>query len=194
MKLFVTAAFLIVLKANAPAQQHLLQTPKNQANTQISSATHLGDSISINQMVILNNKNLDPFIHSLRLSKMKLSYKSDGIPAFIKMFLQSFSRDRFNLANPGENWNCCDDNHDDKLPDRKLICQGNDGHLFLISYLTGGIGEINHLVLIKYNGITITDFWTGTLWKNPTTKSKIIDYLNKNKKKNEGLNTNITTL
>jgi hypothetical protein len=194
MRLFVTAAFLIVLEFNAAAQQHSLQAPKNQPNTPISSITNLGDSISINQMVILNNKNLDPFIHSLQLSKMKLSYKSDGIPAFIKMFLQSFSRDRFNLANPGENWNCCDDNHDDKLPDRKLICQGNDGHLFLISYLTGGIGEINHLVLIKYNGITITDFWTGTLWKNPTTKSKIIDYLNKNKKKNEGLNTNIITL
>lgn len=190
MRLIATIVFLIILEFNAQAQQPL----RNQANTQISSVTNLGDSISIDQMIILNNKNLDPFIHSLRLSKMKLSYKSDGIPQFIKMFLQSFSHDEFSLANPGKNWNCCDDDHNDKLPDRKLICQGNDGHLFLISYLTGGIGEIDHLVLIKYNGTTITDFWTGTLWKNLTTKSKIIDYLNKNKKKHTGLNGNVITL
>lgn len=160
----------------------------------IRSIKNWGDSLSIDQMVILKNKNLDFFIHDLQKSTLKLIYKRDGIPTFIKSFLESYSGNKFTIANPGENWNCCDDNHDDNRPNRQLICQGNDGHLFLISYLTGGIGEINHLVLIQYQNDKIIDFWTGTLWKNLKKKDEIIHYLITNKKKHWGLNTNMISI
>jgi len=186
----ITAILLLVLVVNAGAQQRV----NKPGYKQVSSIKDIGDSISIDQMVILNNRNLDPFIHDLQVSPLKLFYKKDGIPDFIQSFLESFSRSKFIMANPGKDWNCCDASHDDNLPDRQLICQGNDGHLFLISYLTGGVGEINHLILIKYKGDTITDFWTGTLWKNLTSKDAIVKYLIKNKKKHWGLNTNVIYL
>jgi hypothetical protein len=97
------------------------------------------------------------------------------------------------MANPGADWNCCC-TPNDKLPNRQLICQGNDGHLFLISYLTGGVGEIDHLILIKYTGTTITDFWTGTLLKNVKNKAAIIKYLLANQKKHWGLNSNMISI
>jgi len=178
----------------ANAQQHDIKGLRPISIHSTRSIKNGGDSISIDQMVILKNKNLDFFIHDLQKSSLKLTYKRQGIPTLIQSFLESYSRNKFIIANPGEDWNCCDDNHDENKPDRQLICQGNDGHLFLISYLTGGVGEINHLILIQYQDDKIIDFWTGTLWKNLKKKDDIIQYLLTNKKKHWGLNTNMISI
>jgi len=83
------------------------------------------------------------------------------------------------MADPGKDWNCCCDRNE-KLPNRELICMGIDKNVFFINYLTGGIGETEHLILIRFKDKTITDFWTGTLMGHLYTKKSIIDYLMRN--------------
>lgn len=175
-------------------------TPNRPARKTVAPITHkvksiknLTDSIAIDPMIILKNENLDAFIEDLKASRITLSSKLKSMPSAVKAFLEDYGGDKFTIANPGKDWNCCCERND-ALPNRQLICQGDDGHLFLISYLTGGIGEINHLILIRYDGKTITDFWTGTLWQSPNTKNSIVEYLLKNKNKHWGLNTNIITI
>jgi hypothetical protein len=159
----------------------------------ISSITAHNNTMLIDPNVIIQNKNLDFFINDLQASYIKLSYKTGHIPRLISEFLESFSKKSFTMADPGGDWNCCCDNNA-KLPNRQLICQGNDGHLFLMSYLSGGIGTINHIVLIQYNDNTITDFWAGTLRPDLKSKDAIVRYLINNKKKHWALNTNIISL
>jgi hypothetical protein len=141
-----------------------------------SSIRIVKDNIIVNPMVIVANKNLQPFIDDLKSSPLVVSYKLDGIPSFIKSFLEHLSGDHFTIANPGKEWNCCCDKND-KLPNRELIYQGKDENLFVMSYYTGGIGEAGHVILIRYNNKTITDFWTGVTLANLQNKDAILKYL-----------------
>ncbi len=143
------------------------------------SIIKISDSIiKIDEKVIYYNKNLQPFINDLQRSSFSVSYKIDGIPDFIISFLNQLSGDHFTIANPGKDWNCCDDNWNDSLPNRELICQGIDKNLFFISYLTGGIGEAEHIILIRYDNNKVIDFWTNTmLSENLKNKNEIVRYL-----------------
>ncbi len=143
----------------------------------ISSIKNIDSVIKIDEKVIYFNKNLGEFISDLQQSSLSISYQLDTIPHFIKSFLEAFSSDHFTIANPGKNWNCCCD-WDESRPNRQLICHGKSRGLFFISYLTGGIGVSQHLILKRYYNKTITDFWTGTtLNGNLQNKEGIIKYL-----------------
>lgn len=131
-------------------------------------------------MIILNNKNLSGFIYDLQFCPLKLTFKLNGIPVFRKSFLESFSNDNFTIADPGKEWNCCCDQNRIH-PNRQLICQGNKENLFVISYLTGGIGTIQHLALIKYRNERIIDFWVEIVQGDLDNKAGIIEALKKHK-------------
>jgi hypothetical protein len=147
----------------------------------ITSIIKKNDStLKIDGKVISENKNLSSFIHDLQTSRLSISYKVDLIPAFIRSFLQQLTNDKFTIANPGKDWNCCCDRNDE-LPNRQILCLGNGNGLFFINYLTGGIGEIGHVILIKYNGDNITDLWFGDAGECPKTEYSTIQYLLKNK-------------
>lgn len=137
-------------------------------------------NVYIDQQIILSNANLNGFVQTLKQEPISINYTTRAMPKFIKTFLQQYSTDNFTIADTGQNWNCCCD-HDDKRPNRKLIAQGSNRHLYFISYLTGGEGETQHLVLIKYQGNTITDFWEGMLWGDLKTRDGIINSLKANK-------------
>lgn len=124
---------------------------------------------------------------------MSVSYELSAMPDFIKSFLEQLSGDHFTIANPGKNWNCCCDRND-SIPNRVLICQGSDKDLFFINYLTGGIGEMEHIILIRHNNNHIVDFWTGVLSGNLKNKNDIVKYLITNKKKHWGLNSNLISI
>ncbi len=186
-KTTIPIILLLCFTACSYAQKHVPQKTINSVLPHpIRSIITKDGSITIDPKIVAENKNLQEFINDLQTSKLTLSYKSDNIPAFISSFLKQLSNGDFTIANPGNDWNCCDDDHDEKLPNRKLICMGKDGCLFLISYLTGGIGESQHLVLITYKNETITDFWTGTLWGDLKSKKTILESLNKSKNEHYG--------
>ncbi|HEY8782692.1 MAG TPA: hypothetical protein VIM16_13800 [Mucilaginibacter sp.] len=189
-RLKFTFVFLIFIASCTNVQQHSVVNLGMHPVHRLSSIKQKNGIIKIDTGVILNNKNLQSFINDVRESPMILSYKLDGIPQFIKSFLEHLSGDYFTMANPGKVWNCCDGGWNDSLPNRELICLGKDKSLFLMSYKTGGIGEAGHLVLIRYQDNKVTDFWTGTMLEFLSNKNAIVDYLVKNKDKAWGLNTN----
>jgi hypothetical protein len=160
------------------------------AHAQTSSVKATDEGFTIDQMVILKNKNLPSFIKALQSSRLSLSHKVD-IPDFIKPVLNQLSKDEFTIANPNADWNCCDGSWDEKLPNRQLIFQAKSKNLFLIYYLKGGIGVNQNLILINYQNNTILDFWKGTFLSKLKTQNDIIRYLIANKNKHWGLNTNI---
>jgi len=143
----------------------------------ISSIKESNGDVKIDGSVISDNKNLLAFVNDIRESTMVLSNNLEGIPPFIKSFLERAGGGRFSIANPGKAWNCCDGNWDDSLPNRELICYGMDKTLFLISYKTGGIGETGHVILMRYLNNKVTDFWTGTSLLDLNSKKAILKYL-----------------
>jgi hypothetical protein len=172
-------AFCIFWTLTAKAQHPSKNTVKA-ASHRVSSIKNLKDGISVDQMVIVNNENLDSFIHDLQTSSAKLSYTLTDMPGFIKAFLESFSPDKFTIANPGKDWNCCCDQNESR-PNRQLIGLGHGGHLFWMSYFTGGFAEIQHLVFISYNNEQVTDFWAGMVNGNLNDKAAIIQLLKEHK-------------
>jgi hypothetical protein len=169
---FIFAIFIYPLSVVA-AQPHPGQLKAKRHPGNVSSIKRIGANISVDQMIIVNDKNLNSFLQDLQNTPINLFYKVDNIPESVRSFLESFSRDKFTIANPDANWNCCCD-RDDSRPNRQLICQGSSGHLFMISYLTGGIGTVEHLVLLKLNKQQIIDFWTGEMMQGDLTNQAAI--------------------
>ena len=167
-------------------QKKSAKQPYPAKNNTISSIKYNGDSISINQMIIVKNKNLQAFITDLKKVKLASSSSLNYIPWFVKSFLESFGNTHFTMAKPDQDWNCCCVQND-QLPNRQMICQGKGQNLYFISYLTGGFGEIVHLVLIRYHNETITDFWTGTINRRLNNQNAIIEYLQNNKNEHYSL-------
>ncbi|MEO6977401.1 MAG: hypothetical protein ABI113_03450 [Mucilaginibacter sp.] len=129
----------------------------------------------------MNNQNVDGFINDLNTDQqLKTSYTLAGIPTFIKSFLANFSEDGFTIAEPGKDWNCCCDRNGDR-PNRELIWHGNDGHLFIISYFTGGIGKTQHLVLVSFDNKGINDFWAAIVHDDLKNKAAIVQLLKTHK-------------
>jgi len=176
----------ICVNAQSAQKQKIVYAPHN-----ISSIKQTGDSLEVNQMVILENKNLNAFIADLKKSQIILGRRVKGIPPMVKDFLSSFSKDKFSIADPGKNWNCCDGSWDETLPNRQLINVGADGKLFIIAYQTGGIGVTTHIILVRYNDDKILDFWVGIGKKDLKTTADILKYLVTNKNKHWELNTNV---
>ncbi|UOE48621.1 hypothetical protein MTO98_29895 [Mucilaginibacter sp. SMC90] len=145
-------------------------------------------------MIILENKNLDAFILDLKKSHIILDKSIKGVPPVVKDFLASFSKDEFSITDPGKDWNCCDGSWDEHLPRRQLISVGADSKLFIITYKTGGIGVVTHLILIRYNNDKIIDFWAGIGRDGLKTTADILKYLVANKNKHWKLNTNIISV
>jgi len=181
IKISFAAALLICLTAcndmQKPVSPHRpIKTKALKYPGYESSVRTIKDNIIVYLMVVVKNKNLQPFIDDLKASPLVMSYKLDGIPSFIKSFLEALSGDHFTIANPGKEWNCCCD-HDERRPNRQLICQGKDENIFLISYRTGGIAETGHIILIRFQHDRIIDFWTSPQIETLTTKDAIIKFL-----------------
>jgi hypothetical protein len=82
-------------------------------------------SFSIDTTGILTNKNLDRLILNLEAEHLTTHKKTEGIPGFIKVFLDSLTGTDFLMANPGEDWQATDAIlGSSKLPDRQLIYLG----------------------------------------------------------------------
>ncbi|HEY2581943.1 MAG TPA: hypothetical protein VGI43_09055 [Mucilaginibacter sp.] len=189
----VLGAFILFASCVYAQQGSVINKHKEIVHYPASIIKTSDSTVKIDERVILYNKNLQPFINSLKLSSLTESYKLDRIPDFIKSFLKQLSNDQFTIANPGKAWNCCCDRND-SIPNRALICHGSDKNLFFMTYLTGGVGESEHLILIRYKDDTIVDFWAGTLSGHLSSKNAIVQYLIRNKNKHWGLNSNILTI
>ena len=137
---------------------------------------------------ILANENLPPMINDLIRSDIDEKKSIKEIPGFIMVFLKKL-RKNFTIANPGEDWQATDCPFK-PLPDRQLVYFGLGNDIALMAYYTGGIGKSEHILIIKFTGDSITDFWCGITLEFSKNKAEILSLLQRNKDKVWGLQTN----
>lgn len=148
-----------------------------QSHNEPASTRYKNDNIIIDFNIIVENKNLNTFINELRTNKLKSFYSAKQIPTFAKDVIAQLSKQKFSMADPGKDWQCCDAVTDPDLPGRILVYGGSSKNLLALVYLTGGVGTETHLVLIKHNDALIKNFWTGTALKEIHDQRSLIKYL-----------------
>ena len=135
------------------------------------------------------NENLDKFILKLQTESFTTFNNKNAIPKEIKDILDCLTK-KFSIANPDQEYACCCTSSD-KLPQRKLIYLSKSQNTLVMTYFTGGWGVMTHLLLIQFDQDKITDLWSGSCNENIKSNQDIIKYLNDNRNKHWGLNSNM---
>jgi hypothetical protein len=156
----------------------------------------------IDTNTIITNRNLPPLIEELEKNSLTEFETTKKIPLFIKTFVGSLI-DTFFIADPGEPWRsgCTPPFEidyenpkkyydkrtkrisysysfkDKEYPIRQLVYFGLGKDIALMTYYTGGIGMIGRILIFKFKGTEITDFWCGNESKSVNNKKEILLYL-----------------
>ena len=187
------------------------------ADNYVSNISLVEGKFIIDSSAILNNNNLRSLIEDLEKTDLAEKKTIAEIPSFIKSFLDSIT-DNFSIANPYEDWQVgcvriseqiekkvydkktgdtlieITFDNSQQLPSRQLIYLGLGKDIALMTYYTGGWAKSEHIIIIKFDNNNIVDFWCGNITPDVTNKAEILKYLNDNKDKHWGLNTNIIYL
>jgi hypothetical protein len=177
---------------------HAVRKPKRSISTE-------GDTFYLDTGVLLNNDNLPRLLKKLKHSK-STEYSDVGkIPDVVQQFLEHIS-EGLEIANPGEDWQhgCVvpvefDEDHPTtmdtvltdsgiqilytfstkpvNLPRRSLQHLSISDDLVLMTYLSGGMGVSDHLIIIEYNDSLVTDFWHCNTLSSLKTEEDIIRFL-----------------
>ena len=169
---------------------------KKMLSTKISTIkglTNVRGTYKIDTLVILTHKNLDTLLADIERADLITYRKVSDIPSFLVEFLKDVTKDKFSIANSTENWQFGCDVSDD-LPSRQLIYFGLADNIALLAYLTGGVGISEHILIIKFSGEEITDFWCGNILASLANKEEILKYIKGNRTKKWGLGTNFIYL
>jgi len=176
---------------------------KNSADNYKSNLSLVDGKYQIDTSAILNNHNLQQLIEDLEKAELADKKTVAQIPSFLKSFLDSLT-EGFSIANPGEDWQVgctsltmVDEKGNvisEEMPKRQLIYFGLGQDLALMTYYTGGFGKSEHILIFKFKGNKILDFWCGSILTDAKNKLEILNNLKTNKDKDWGLNTNIIYL
>lgn len=175
-----------------------LMPPNYQTNIALVNGKYVIDTNAV-----LNNNNLISLIESIEKTDLEEKRTVAEIPVFIMSFLNTLT-DSFSIADPGKDWQACcvsiamADKEavliGDVKPKRQLIYFGMSSEVALMAYYSGGIGVTGHILIFRFKDNDILDFWCGTSLADLTTAADIVNYLEANKDKEWGLNTNIIFL
>ena len=143
-------------------------------------------SITVDTTKIFLDKNLDSFLSDLQSQTFQTFTDKKQIPQSIKQQLNCLTKDKFSLANPDEQYRCCCTSSQ-KLPGRKLLFFSKSKDVFLITYLTGGIGVSTTILLLKLQGDKIIDIWTGYGFPEFKSKNEVIKHIKEKRKTEFGL-------
>jgi hypothetical protein len=138
---------------------------------------------------ILANKNLDGFINKLQSDTFKIANNKKDIPSFIKKQLNCYTG-KFSIANPDGFYQEFDLIINKSLPRRKITFLAKSKDMLVLAYLHGGSGVTRHILFIQFKEKKIIDLWCGVSLDDICSKEKLIEYVEKNKNKIWGLNTN----
>ena len=212
--LFITTFWACI---DSTTHQDTSVLDKKQVDNYVSNISLVNGKFTIDTSAILHNNNLQSFIKDLEKADLSEKKTYTEIPTFIKLFLDSLTNN-FSIANPDGDWQSgcvimgkqiykkvydkktgdtlseITFDNSQPLPARQLIYLGVGNDIALMTYYTGGIGKSEHIIIIKFEGNKIVDFWCGNILNDGTNKAEILKYLNNNKDKNWGLNTNIIYL
>jgi hypothetical protein len=146
-------------------------------------------SFQIDTAKILTNQNLDGFLTELKDDSFKITNNKKDIPKFIKKQLDCYTHG-FRIANPDQPYSSSDVIVRN-LPRRQLTFFAKSDDLMVMEYNLGGVGLSSHLLLVKYKDGKIIDLWKGICLQHIKSIQDAIGYLELNRNKEWGLNTNI---
>ncbi|MDB5276127.1 MAG: hypothetical protein JWR61_1082 [Ferruginibacter sp.] len=149
--------------------------------------------VTVDTIKILLDENLDTFLSDLQSESFQSYTDKKKLPAFIKQQLDCLTKDKFSLANPNEDYRCCCTSSG-KLPSRKLLFFSTSKDIFLITYLTGGIGISTSILMFKFQGDRIIDLWTGYGFPEFKSKDDVIKHIKLKRKKEFGLHSNFISI
>lgn len=146
-------------------------------------------SFQIDTIKILTNQNLNNLLAELESDSFKITNNKKEIPKFIKKQLDCYVNG-FRIANPGQPYNstCVIERN---LPMRQLRFLAKSDDLLVMQYNIGGFVLSSHLLLVKHREGKIIDLWKGNCFQEIKTIREAIGYLELNRNKEWGLNTNI---
>ncbi|CAN5701613.1 hypothetical protein BH11BAC3_BH11BAC3_36450 [soil metagenome] len=147
--------------------------------------------ITVDTTKIFLDKNLDGFISDLQSQSFQTFSDKKQIPQSIKQQLDCLTKDKFSIANPNEGYRCCCTSSQ-KLPQRKLLFFSQSKDIFLIIYLTGGVGVSTTILLLKLEGDKIIDIWTGYGFPEFKSKDEVIKHIKEKRKTEFGLHSNLS--
>ena len=146
-------------------------------------------SFQIDTTRILKNQNLDSFLAELKTDIFKITNDKKDIPKFIKKQLDCYVG-RFRIANPDQPYNATD-LIVRNWPERQVIFLAKSEKVFVMEYYLGGISLSRHLLLVKYRDGQIVDLWKGFCFEEFKSINDVVNYLELNRNKKWGLNTNV---
>ena len=146
--------------------------------------------ITVDTMRIYLDENLDDLLSDLQTQKFKSSKDKNQIPGPIKKYLNCLTNDSFSIANPKEEYRCCCESSQ-QLPKRKLLFFSESKGMFLITYLTGGIGASTKILMLKLQGDKVIDLWTGYSLSEFKSKDQVVKYIKEKRKVQFGLHGDI---
>ena len=147
--------------------------------------------ITVDTTKIFLDENLDGFVSDLQSQGFQTFTDKKQIPQFIQQQLSCLTNDKFSIANPNEDYRCCCTSSQ-KLPRRKLLFFSKSKDIFLITYVTGGVGVSTTILMFKLQGDKIIDFWTGYGFPEFKSKDEVIKHIKKKRKTQFGLHVNLS--
>ncbi len=133
----------------------------------------------IDKSLLLSDEKLPVLIAEIEKRNLKEKKKANEIPNFIRKTLNRMTADNFSIADCGEKWQVTDDVVEE-LPARQLVYLGLGDNITLIAYFSGGIGESEHILIIKHKNQQVTGLWHSNILHDFKTKKEILKFLKKN--------------
>jgi len=158
----------------------------------LSSLSLVGQSTKVyevDSISIYFNKNLDKFLSCINHDHFRTYANKNAIPPFIEDQLDCLTGG-FSLANSKEQYRCCCTSPS-TLPKRKLDFLSMSNDILVMTYLTGGIGVEEHILLIKFKGNRIVDVWYGLADYSLHSLRDIAKYLSRRRKNPQDLHVNL---
>ena len=136
----------------------------------------------IDSTLLLSDEKLTLLTAELEKTNLKEKKKANEIPNFIRKTLNRMTADNFSIADCGEKWQVTDDLVEE-LPARQLVYLGLGDDITLIAYYSGGIGESEHILILKHKNQQVTGLWHANILHDFKTKKEILIFIKKNIKK-----------
>ena len=154
----------------------------------IAETSHGQCDYKLDSQKIVTHRNLDALLNLVETTKLVTKNNKNFIPFFIIQQINCWLTkteivDSFTIANPKEPYN----NTDliiTGLPDRQLVYLGVSKNLLLLTYHYGAGAGTHNIMIVKFTGSKILDFWVGQAAKLKSKKA-VLTWLRKYKHENE---------
>ena len=185
LKLIIGLILTVICACNSKSAQQ-------DSNTIIKiKEPHFCHKPIIDSTLLLSDEKLPLLIDELEKTNLKEKKNANEIPNFIRKTLNRMTADNFSIADFGEEWQVTDEVVEE-LPLRQLVYLGLGDNITLIAYYSGGIGESEHILILKHKNQQVIGLWHANILHDLKTKKEILKFLKKNIGNEPKFNSNST--